>query len=226
MEGFGVLLANRASWDAMLGLQCRRRNHQVPHPLLIPGRVTAVQPGGTPRWTAFGTFLCIPSQKGERERENNVMIPLCPSADPQQNSLQEDSNSPWFLTFLTISVTENPVQLQSNPWQPSLDLWYMSHMRTCIIKKKIKNCVSATSFVRKLSPSPFWRDLPMRCSIRTGVLSKCYTSILTWFSVSHLTAILKTQRKLINCSPCEFLDAIICWQLEKCIKCNRMSNYI
>lgn len=49
------------------------------------------------------------------------MLPLCPSADPLQNSLQADLNSLWFLTFLTISVTENPVQCQLNPSQPFLE---------------------------------------------------------------------------------------------------------
>lgn len=142
------------------------------------------------------TSLYSFTERRERERENNITIPLCPSAVPQQNNLQADSNSRWFLTFLTTSVTENPVQLQLNPWQPSLDLWYMSHRHH--LKNNLKNWVSAMSFVRKLSPSPFWQGLPMCCCMHTGVLSKCYSSILTWFSVSHLTAIFKHRESLLT----------------------------
>lgn len=75
-------------------------------PLCSQAALLAGRPSGH-----FSAFLFIK----KRETENNIMIPLCLSADAQQNSLQADLNSLWFLTFLTISVTENPVQRQLNP---------------------------------------------------------------------------------------------------------------
>jgi len=102
MAGFSALLGNRASWDTMLGQECCRRNHQVPHSLLVLGSLC-----GAARWLSSldGLWdISLYSFSERRERNNNIMTPLCPSADPQQDSLQADLNTLWFWTFSTISV--------------------------------------------------------------------------------------------------------------------------